>query len=105
MVLDPEDPTKIRLDHSAFNFPRESWDKILATPTFRKVQQEELLKLMMCYPETGNWRHDSEVQKHLEQVKSEVSSLKLEVQLPKIKFIDSRLRNRDGHVEFIILAE
>ena len=105
MVLDPKDRTRIRLDHSAFNHPRESWDKILATPAFEKVEKSDLIKLMLCYPETRNWRDDEDAEKHLDQVKNELESIKLEAHLPKLEYLDAALRKRDGHAEFIILVQ
>ena len=45
MVLDPSDPTRIRLDHSAFKHGQEHWDKILTSSHFKNVSKTELFRL------------------------------------------------------------
>ena len=81
MVKDPEDPTALRLDHSAFKHPRESWDKILASPNFSNVSKADLFKLLICYPDK-NWQHDVELDEMLEKIRKELCDLRLEAELP-----------------------
>lgn len=50
MVKDKENPKVINLSHSAFNHPREWWDKILSSRNFEDVDQVELMKLLMYFP-------------------------------------------------------
>ena len=103
MVKDPNDPTAIRLNHSAFKHPRESWDKILASPHFANVNKTDLFKLMLCFP-NKNWQHDQDLDEMLSQTEKELRDQRLDAHLPKLEYVDLKGRKRYGHAEFIVLT-
>ena len=103
MVKDPSDPNAIRLDHSAFKHPRESWDKILASPHFANVNKTDLFKLMICFP-NKNWQQDQDLDEILSQTEKELKDLRLDAHLPKLQYVDMKARKRNGHAEFIVLT-
>ena len=103
MVKDPSDPNAIRLDHSAFKHPRESWDKILASPHFANVNKTDLFKLMICFP-NKNWQQDQDLDEMLSQTEKELKDLRLDAHLPKFEYLDLKARKRNGHAEFIVLT-
>ena len=103
MVKDPSDPNAIRLDHSAFKHPRESWDKILASPHFANVNKTDLFKLMICFP-NKNWQQDQDLDGMLSQTEKELKDLRLDAHLPKLQYVEIKARKRNGHAEFIVLT-
>ena len=103
MVKDPNDPTSIRLDHSAFKHPRESWDKILASPHFANVNKTDLFKLMICYP-NKNWQHEQDLDLMLSQTEKELKDQRLIAHLPKLEYVDMKGRKRNAHAEFIVMT-
>ena len=50
MVKEKRKPGAINLNHSAFNFPRKFWEKILSCKAFEDVGDLERLKLLMMHP-------------------------------------------------------
>ena len=103
MVKDPSDPNAIRLDHSAFKHPRESWDKILASPHFANVNKTDLFKLMICFP-NKNWQQDQDLDEMLSQTEKELKDLRLDARLPKLEYVDMKAGKRNNHAELIVLT-
>ena len=103
LVKDPENPTAIRLDHSAFKHSRECWDKILASPNFANVSKADLFKLLICYPDK-NWQHNVDIEEMLRKTKKELSDLRLEAELPMLEYVDIKGRKRNGKAEFIVMT-
>ena len=106
MVKQPDDPKAINLAHSAFNHPREYWDKILTSPVFSDVEEVELVKLLMVHPykQLSPLSQDDAQQKPIIDFESSLDS-RLVVSLPKMVFMgDPKSRKCQGHAEFILLT-
>lgn len=45
-----DDAANYNMSHAIFSRPREVWEKVLATETFKKVRKMDLYNLLMLYP-------------------------------------------------------